>query len=174
MAEDVIICTICGAKNEPTASRCSSCGAKLDAMGQRELTAEEREARKYQQDTFEWKWVGIAFGIYLTLQAIALVALPMVIDAYDPQGLPGLLISAGVWFVGGAIVGWLSPGKTFFEPAVGALIATIPTLWYVDSISDVHKTSLLALVTMGIIGVMLTLLAGFIGEKIQMSTRGHD
>ena len=96
----------------------------------------------------------------------------MVIEAYDPQGLPGLLISAGVWFVGGILVGWISPGKTFIEPAVGALIAVVPTLLWLNHIADVYELSLLANITGGMIGVMVTLLGGFIGEKIQMSTRG--
>ena len=171
-AVNEIICTICGAKNDPSAERCTACGAKIEDLSSRELTAEEQAARRYQQDSFEWKWVAIAFLIYATLQGIALVALPMVIEAYDPQGLPGLLISAGVWFVGGILVGWISPGKTFIEPAVGALIAVVPTLLWLNHIADVYELSLLANITGGMIGVMVTLLGGFIGEKIQMSTRG--
>ncbi len=173
MADKEIICSICGAANDPSAKRCTSCGAKLDVLERGELTAEEEHARRYQQESFEWKWVAISFAIYATLQAIALVLLPMVIDTYDPQGLPGLLISAGVWFVGGAAVGFISPGKTFIEPAVGALLAVVPTLLWLNHIADVHQLSLLANIVGGMIGVMVTLLGGFLGEKLQMSTRGH-
>ena len=173
MADKEIICSICGATNDASAARCTSCGAKIDVL-ERELTAEEEHARRYQQESFEWKWVAISFAIYATFQAIALALLPMVIDAYDPQGLPGLLISAGVWFVGGALVGFISPGKTFIEPAVGALLAVVPTLLWLNHIADVHQLSLLANIVGGMIGVMVTLLGGFLGEKLQMSTRGHN
>lgn len=170
-----IICTICGSKNEPTATRCTSCGAKLDVLdGGRELTEQEKHERRYRQDSFNFKWAAIAFGVFAVLQLIALVLLPMVISSYDPQGLPGLLISAAVWFVGGGIIGWISPGKTFIEPAVGALIAVVPTLIYLNSIADVYELSPLANVVGGMIGVMVTLLGSFLGEKVQMSTRGHD
>jgi len=173
MADDVIICTICGAKNDPQATRCTSCGAKLDPLGSNELSAEEKHARRYQQDSFAWLWVVISFAVYLVLQAIFLVALPMVIDAYEPMGLSALMISAAIWFVGGIIVGWISPGKTFLEPSVGALLAVVPTMIYIDHISDVYPLSLLAMIVGGMLGVMVTLLGGFLGEKIQMSTRGH-
>lgn len=169
MAATEITCTVCGAKNEPTAERCTSCGARLDPLESRELSLEEKEARKYQQEGFSWKWAGIAFLIYVTLQVLVLVVGPMAISSYDPQGLPGLLISAGVWFVGGILVGRLSPGKTFLEPAVAASLAVVPTLLYLNSIADVYPLSGLANFVGGLIGVMVTLLGGFIGEKLQMA-----
>ena len=129
---------------------------------------------RYQQESFDWKWVAISFAIYLVLQSIALILLPMVIDAYEPQGLAALLISALIWFFGGILVGWISPGKTFLEPSVGAMTAVIPTLFWIDRISDVYQLSLLAMVVGGMLGVMITLLGGFLGERIQMSTRGHS
>lgn len=168
MADKEIICTICGAPNDPKAVRCTACGAKIDIL-ERELTAEEAHARRYQQESFEWKWVAISFAVYALLQAIALVLLPMVISSYDPQGLPGLLISAAVWFVGGALVGFISPGKTFLEPAVGALLAVVPTLLWLNHIADVYQLSLMANVVGGLLGVMVTLLGGFLGEKLQMA-----
>ncbi|MAQ15387.1 MAG: hypothetical protein CMN30_11410 [Sandaracinus sp.] len=166
---DVIVCSICGAQNEGNQARCTSCGAKLDPLDGRGLTAEEEHARRHQQDGFHWKWVIVAVGMYLVMQAIALVVLPMVIDAYEPEGLSALLISAGIWFVGGAIVGFISPGRTFLEPTVGALLAVVPTLLWIDYISIVDKLSLMAMIVGGMLGVMITLMGGFIGEKLQMS-----
>lgn len=168
MAADEIVCTICGAKNQAHAERCISCGARLDALGARELTDEEEYERRHQQDTFEWKWVFMSFGIYMVLQAIVLIGLQRVIPTYDPQGLPGLLISAGVWFFGGILIGAISPGKTFMEPAVGALLAVAPTSWYLNHIADVFKLSPMAYVVGGLLGVMMTLFGAFLGEKIQM------
>jgi len=172
-SSDQVICHVCGFKNPGDAERCVSCGAKLEELSGA-YSADEEARKKNQQEGFDIKWALVAFVVYLVLQAVVLVLLPMVIDAYDPQGLPGLLISAGVWFVGGSVVGFISPGKTFIEPAVGALLAVVPTLLWLNHIADVHQLSLLANIVGGMIGVMVTLLGGFLGEKIQMSTRGHN
>jgi len=173
MAAQDIICHMCGFKNPGNAQRCSACGAKLETLGPADLTAEELEAKRHQQEGFEWKWAFVAFAVYMVLQGLVLVALDFVIDAYDPQGLPGLLISAAVWFVGGIIVGFISPGKTFIEPAVGALFAVVPTVAWLMHIDQVYQLSILAYVIGGLLGVMITLFGAFLGEKLQMSTRGH-
>jgi hypothetical protein len=167
MAADEVVCTICGAQNKPDVERCISCGARLDALGARDMTDEEEQAQRNQQDTFEWKWVFVAFGVYMVLQAIVLVGLQSVVPTYDPQGLPGLVISAGVWFVGGILVGTVSPGKTFMEPAVGAVLAVPPTILYLSHIADVHQLSALAYIVGGLLGVMTTLFGAFLGEKLQ-------
>src|SRR4051794_41081394 len=123
MAATEITCPMCGFKNAANVARCVSCGAKVESFGAGDYTEEEEAARRHQQETFEWKWAFIAVGVYLALQAIILVVAPMLISSFDPQGMPGLFISVAVWFVGGIVVGFISPGKTFLEPAVGALIA---------------------------------------------------
>ncbi len=169
MASDQIVCSICGAQNDGNQARCTSCGAKLDPLDSRALTAEEEHAKRHQQEGFHWKWVIIAVTIYLVMQAIALVALPIAIDAYEPEGLAALVISAAIWFVGGAFVGFISPGRTFLEPTVGALVAVVPTLLWIDHISIVDKLSLMAMIVGGMLGVMITLMGGFLGEKLQMS-----
>lgn len=173
-SEETIVCTVCGAKNEPQHSRCQSCGAKLDPIGARELSAEEEFARRHQQDTFEWKWVAISAVVYGLMAAVALIALPMVIDAYEPQGFKALLIAAGIWFIGGALIALVSPGKTFLEPTVGALVAVVPTLAWIHQISDIEPLSMLGSVVGGALGVMLTLMGGFMGEWIQMRIKGTN
>jgi hypothetical protein len=173
MAADEVVCTVCGAKNNPNVERCVSCGARLDALAGREVSDDEDVvSREHQQDTFEWKWVFIAFGVYMVLQGIVLAGLQMVIPAYDPQGLAGLLISGGVWFVGGLVVGLMSPGKTFIEPVVGAILAVPPTILYLSHIGDVYQLSELAYVVGGMLGVMMTLFGAFLGEKLQVSLAG--
>jgi hypothetical protein len=164
--EDMISCAVCGASNPATSTRCSSCGARLEELS-RELSEDEEHARRYQQDTFEWKWVIIAFVLDMILGAIVFIALPLVIPVYDPQGAAGLLIAGGVWFVGAIIVGRLSPGKTFLEPPVGALLAVLPTLAYLDSIADVRELPKLAYIVGGLLGILCTLMGAFIGEKLQ-------
>jgi hypothetical protein len=171
MATDDIVCTVCGAKNPGEIQRCRSCGARLEALAADGLDDEELQ-RGNQQEGFEWKWVGIAFGIYMVMQTLFLVALYYAIPPYDPQGLPGLAISAGVWFLGGVIVGAVSPGKTFLEPPVAAALSAIPTVLWLSYIADVDQLSALAYIVGGLMGVMITLFGAFLGEKIQMNGRG--
>jgi hypothetical protein len=173
MAAKEIVCPMCGFQNPATAARCASCGARVEALGAGDLTEEEEYARRHQQDTFEWKWAFISFGVYLTLQLVFLVALDVAVEVIDFQGLPGMVISAVIWFVGGIIVGFISPGKTFIEPAMGALLAVVPTVLWLVSIDIVAQLSVLAYIIGGLLGVMITLFGAFIGEKIQHLTRGH-
>lgn len=172
-AANEIICPVCGSKNAPNAARCVSCGARLEALGGGDYTDEELAARKHQQEGFEWKWAVLAVIVYMFLQGIILGVLPRVISAFDPQGINGLFISVAVWFVGGILVGVISPGKTFLEPAVGALIAVVPTIAYLMWITpEGFEPSFLAYIVLGLLGAMISLLGAFIGEKIQMTMRG--
>ena len=171
---------MCGSKNAPNMARCASCGAKIEALGPADYTDEEELARRHQQEGFEWKWAFVSFFIYILLQAAILGVLPRVLTAFDPQGLPGLGISVLVWFVGGIIVGLVSPGKTFVEPAVGALFAVVPTIAFLMLITpgapgdpEGFDPSITAYLIGGLLGVMISLFGAFLGEKIQMSTRGH-
>lgn len=166
-----ITCPMCGGQNPESAERCRSCGAKVESLAA-SYSVEEEHARRYQQEHFEWRWVLRATAVYLVAQTIILVGLPFVIPRFDPQGLPGLLISVVVWFFGGIAVGFLSPGKTFIEPAVGALIAVIPTVSYLAlTTPDGFQPTLLAYVVTALLGVMIAMFGAFIGEKLQMSSR---
>lgn len=171
MAAQEIICPMCGFKNAGDAARCVSCGAKLDALSAAaDYSEEEMAARAHQQEGFDTKWVGISFGIYLALQFVVLVIGPMIIGSFDPQGMPGIFLSAGIWFLGGMVVGAVSPGKTFMEPAVGALIACPFTIGYLMWVTpEGFNPSLLAYLVGGLLGVMISLFGAFFGEKIQIS-----
>ncbi|MEZ4254279.1 MAG: zinc ribbon domain-containing protein [Polyangiales bacterium] len=167
-----IVCPVCGAKNKPDTERCTSCGARLERLSSVGLSQEELYADRYQQHGFVWKWVFTSFGIYMALQVVTLMILPLVISTYDPQGLAGLAISAAVWFVGGGIVGFISPGKTFFEPVVGAMLAVGPTIVYLIQVSEVYPITLLSAVVSAALGVMITLFGAFIGEYAQRQQAG--
>jgi uncharacterized membrane protein YhdT len=170
-AEAEILCPMCGGKNPADVERCRSCGAKVEALNSA-YSSEEEEARRYQQDHFEWRWAVRAAVVYLIAQTVILVGLPFVIPTFDPQGLPGLLISVVVWFFGGIVVGFVSPGKTFIEPAVGAMIAVIPTVTYLAvTTPEGFQPTLLAYIVTALLGVMISLFGAFLGEKFQMSTR---
>lgn len=166
--EPEITCPMCGFKNPQSVERCHSCGARVETLTA-SYSDDEASARRYQQEQFELRWALTAAGVYLAAQTVILVILPLIISAFDPQGLPGLLISVGVWFVGGIVVGLLSPGKTFVEPAVGALIAVIPTVSYLAIVTpEGFQPTLLAYIVTALLGVMISLFGAFLGEKIQM------
>ena len=176
---DQLTCHVCGFKNKADAARCVSCGAKLEALSGA-YSPEEEAKKRNQQEGFEIKWAVLAVVVYLVLQGTVLVALPAVIDAYDPQGFSALMISVGVWFLGGILVGWISPGKTFLEPAAGALIAVIPTIWWLvqttpsapEHLGGGFSLTMPAYVIGGMLGGMISLFGAFMGEKLQDLTRG--
>jgi len=173
MAAHEITCPMCGFKNPANAGRCRSCGAKVEEYSAT-YTAEEEHAKRYQQESFEWKWALTSCAVYLVVQALVLGVLPLVISSFDPIGFSGLTLSILVWFVGGAIVGLVSPGKTFVEPAVGAIIAVVPTVGFLAMITPSgFQPSLLTYIVGGVAGVMVALFGAFLGEKVQMMTRGH-
>ncbi|HJL19577.1 MAG TPA: zinc finger Ran-binding domain-containing protein [Sandaracinaceae bacterium LLY-WYZ-13_1] len=179
-SKDQVICHVCGFKNAPSAERCVSCGAKLEELAA-DYSAEEEARRRHQQEGFDIKWAVLSFVVYLALQAVVLVALPALIEVYDPQGFSALMISLGLWFLGGIIVGFISPGKTFLEPAVGALVAVVPTVWWLvdktpagpEHLGGGFQLTMPAYVIGGLLGGMISLFGAFLGEKIQDTTRGR-
>lgn len=177
-AKDQVVCHVCGFKNPADVERCVSCGAKLEALSGA-YTDEESARKQDQQEGFALVWALGSFGVYLLLQGIVLVALPRFIDAYDPQGFSALLISVAVWFVGGVIVGFASPGRTFIEPAVGALVAVVPTVWWLvvttpgapEHLGGGFQLTMPAYVIGGLLGGMISLFGAFLGERLQDATR---
>lgn len=177
-SKDQVICHVCGFKNAPTAERCVSCGAKLEELSAT-YSAEEEAKRRNQQEGFDIKWAGISFVVYIALQSIVLVALPLAIEVYDPQGFSALMISVAVWFAGGVLVGYLSPGKTFLEPALGALLAVVPTVWWLVSttpsapehLGGGFQLTMPAYVIGGLLGGMISLFGAYVGERLQDATR---
>lgn len=170
MAE-TIVCAVCNHVNKATDPRCQACGAKLEALTALDGSDGDAHARRHHQDKFDWKWVAVALAIYIPLGLVALVVLPMVLPSYDPQGLWGLLISGAVWFVGGVGVGYLSPGRTFIEPSVAALITSIPTVSWLQHISTVYQVSIGMYMAAALLGVLATVLGSFTGERFQGDVR---
>lgn len=180
-SKDQVVCHVCGFKNAPNTERCVSCGAKLEELAA-DYSAEEEAKRANAQQGFELKWAGISLAVYLALQAVVLLALPAAIDAYDPQGFSALMVSVGMWFIGGTLVGFISPGKTFFEPAVGALLAVGPTIYFIMArtpsvpaemdLGNGFDLTMPAYIVGGLLGGMISLFGAFLGEKLQELSRG--
>jgi hypothetical protein len=170
-----INCPSCGAKNPSDAKRCGSCGATTEELAPVADENRDRE-RRYQQEGFSLSWAGIALGVQSVLTSVIIVALPRAISALDFEGYYGMTLVIPVWFLGGVLVGMISPGKTFIEPVVAALVVALPTIFYLYNglfglLGPGHTVRTMPIfmyVIMAMIGVMFTLIGSYVGERLQM------
>lgn len=162
-------CPSCGAKNSPVPAngRCVSCGASMEVLRPSRPADVDRQ-RRYQQEGFNLVWMLIAIVVQSVLTAALVVGLPMVVSALDFEGSNGMAVSIPVWFVGGMLLGMISPGKTFIEPVVASFLVAIPTVFYLAKSETVRTMPLFMYVIMALIGVLFTLIGSYIGERIQM------
>jgi hypothetical protein len=130
--------------------------------------AELERQRRYQQEGFSVVWMLIALLVQAVLTAALVVGLPMVVSQLDFEGSNGMIISIPVWFIGGLLLGMISPGKTFIEPVVAAFLVAIPTVFYLARSQTVRTMPLFMYIILAGIGVMFTLIGSYIGERIQM------
>jgi hypothetical protein len=131
-------------------------------------SAEAERARRYQQEGFSVLWMGIAILVQSVLTAALVVGLPMVVGALDFEGSSGMIVAIPVWFVGGMLLGMISPGKTFLEPVVASFLVAIPTVFYQARSETVRTMPLFMYIIMAAIGVLFTLIGAYLGERIQM------
>lgn len=162
-----VVCPACSYKNAPGASRCVSCGATMD-LGLGKTRGDQSRGRYPGQMGFSVMWCLIAFVVLGVLTGALVVGLPMVVTALDFEGSNGMLVSIPVWFVGGLLIGMISPGRTFIEPVVAAIFVAIPTVIYLFYYQTVRVLPGFMYAIMGMIGVMFTLIGSYLGERIQM------
>ncbi len=170
-AGKAVVCQSCGfTKNPPGSARCASCGAKLEdlAGAKSKRSREEELERRYQQEGVSVQWLLIAFAVQGVLTAALIFGLPMVLPMLDFEGQNGMLVCIPVWFVGGLLVGMISPGRTFIEPAVASLLVAIPTTFLLINSQTVRTMPLFLYLIFGGIGILLTLIGAYIGERIQL------
>ena len=162
-------CPSCGfTKNPPNSVRCVSCGQKLEGLGKTTRSREEELERRYQQEGISVQWLAIAFAVQGVLTAALVFGLPMVIPAIDLEGGNGMTVCIPVWFVGGLLVGMISPGRTFIEPVVASFIVAIPTTFFLVDSETVRTLPTFLYVIMAAIGILFTLIGAYIGERIQL------
>jgi hypothetical protein len=161
-------CPSCGARNSPVPSngRCASCGALMEQL--KPSRGDIDRTRRYQQDGFSLVWMCIALLVQAVLTAALVVGLPMVVSSLDFEGSNGMIVAIPVWFLGGMLLGMISPGKTFIEPVVASFLVAIPTVFYLARGQTVRTMPLFMYVIMAAIGVLFTLIGSYIGERIQM------
>jgi drug/metabolite transporter (DMT)-like permease len=164
-----ILCPSCGFRNTAPLmnNRCVSCGAKVDDL-RRALSRQDELERRYQQEGFSVAWFVISTVIMGVLTAAIVMGLPMVVPAFDFEGSAGMLVSIPVWFLGGMLVGLISPGKTFLEPVVAVFLVALPTAFLLFQSQTVKTMPTFMYVLMSALGVLFTLIGAYIGERVQM------
>ncbi len=159
------ICSACGYKNAASASRCVSCGATMESGAGPKSRA---ELKGRQQAGFNFLWFLISFVVLGVLTAALVVGLPMAVTALDFEGSNGMWVTIPVWFVGGLLVGMISPGRTFLEPVIAVIFVAIPTVLFLFFSQTVRILPSFMYVIMAGIGVLFTLIGSYLGERIQM------
>lgn len=125
-------------------------------------------ARRYQQEGFSVLWCIVSLVVQSVLTAALVIGLPLLVDQLDFEGSYGMIVAIPVWFLGGALVGMISPGKTFIEPVVATFMIAMPTVFYLWRSQTVRVMPPFMYIIMGLIGVLFTLIGAYIGERIQM------
>src|SRR5262249_3194311 len=166
MAPKTIVCPSCGFRNSPPPAnhRCGSCGAKMESLGRAMRSREEELERRYQQEGFSLTWMLVSLIVQGVLTAALVIGLPMVVTLFDFEGGNGMLVTIPVWFLGGLLVGLISPGRTFIEPVVASFCAAIPTVFYLVRSQTVRTMPTFMYVIMATIGVLFTLIGSYICE----------
>lgn len=167
MATKQIVCASCGFKNASNAQRCVSCGSKVNWA---DLTKERvrSEDQRYQQEGFSIVWFLIAIVVQALLTGAIIWGLPHVVHSLDFEGSHGMIASIAIWFLGGALVGLISPGRTFLEPNVATIVVAVPTVMYLRASETVFKLPTFLYVVLGCIGILFSLIGSYAGERIQM------
>lgn len=167
-SESSMVCPACGHKNSPVPEngRCVACGAQMEPV--KSARGADDPKKRYRQDGFSPLWCAIALVVQAVLTAAIVVGLPMVIGSLDFEGYYGMIVAIPVWFIGGCLLGMISPGKTFIEPVVAAFLVAIPATFYLKNTETVRTMPLFMYLLLAAIGVMFSLIGTYLGERIQM------
>ncbi len=138
----------------------------MDPAAYRMSTAHDPDAAKQNTD-FSLLWVLIGTVIVLVLQMGPLFALGI-------DGYAGLFLGTGVCFLGGILIAFLSPGRTYVEALVAALISTIATNVFLAMTTPEGLGPVWYHYAFGtVIAALFGLFGARLGEAVQSATRGH-
>jgi hypothetical protein len=167
----LVTCPSCGFDKNPEGSqRCGSCGAKIESLEGSARSKEDEADRRYQQDGLSVQWTLIALAVQALLTGAVVFGLPWLIRAIDFEGGNGMIVCIPVWFVGGLLVGMISPGRTFIEPMIAAFLVAIPSTYLLHASQTVRTLPAFLYVILGGIGVLFTLIGSYLGERWQLVT----
>jgi amino acid transporter len=144
-----------------------SCGALTEDAAP-SSTRSLAPSGRYDQSRFSPLWFLVAIGITAVLTAAIVMGLPMVAQVFDFEGYAGMVVVIPVWFASGVLVGLISPGKTFVEPAVATLLVAMPTAFLLFRYQTVKAMPSFMYVLMSALGVLFALVGSYVGERLQM------
>jgi len=111
-----------------------------------------------------WKWVGVSVLFFLILQVILGILYPLIgILTLGLAFIFSFLIKPLIYFAGGFATGFLSPGITIYEPAIGALISSV--IGFILEGSSKRGIGILALIISTVIAFICGLAGAALGEK---------
>jgi hypothetical protein len=167
-SDALIICPSCGYRNTaPLANdRCVSCGNRIEDLAHGVALSEH--ASRYQQQTFDLAWFGIATGVMAVMTGAIVLGLPRVVPLFDFEGSVGMMLAIPVWFVGGMLVGLISPGRTFLEPVAATFLVALPTAFILYEGQTVRTMPVFMYVLLSALGMLFTLIGSYVGERVQL------
>jgi len=123
------------------------------------------------KQVFSWKWTAISFTIFIVMEGmIGAVLGQFVVGKFVSHNLQFLvqgLCNVGSYFVGGFIIGLISPGLRIYEPAAGAFLAVAGTLILtVFSPFTFLAFSMPKMIIGGAIAFFLALTGAKLGERL--------
>ncbi|MEM5948775.1 hypothetical protein WKV44_09515 [Spirochaetia bacterium 38H-sp] len=114
----------------------------------------------------DWKWVGISIIIFFIAQIIFSIAFSILgIMTLGIGFLLFLILKPVVYYAGGLITGYISPGITIKEPAIGAFIIAVLGIILDSRHFGIGRLILSAL--SGGLAFFLALVGASTGEKMQ-------
>jgi hypothetical protein len=174
MSAEKIICSACGYRNTPPLpnNRCLSCGSLVDDSAPNSSRSVAPGPR-YEQARFSPLWFLIAIGITSVLTAAVVMGLPLIAPPFDFEGRAGMLVAIPVWFASGVLVGLISPGKTFVEPAIATFLVSMPTAFLLFRYQTVKTMPMFMYILMAALGVLFAMVGSYAGERLQMGPPGR-
>jgi hypothetical protein len=122
-----------------------------------------------QPSKLQWKWVvvGVAVGV-----GIAAASFLIVIPTFHSTPIQALVLLAG-FVASGAIVGYASPGVTIKEASVAGGMVALLMIILLYATGAVLGQDLTRNILLLVLGVGLSWIGAWVGEKLQGS-EGHD
>jgi hypothetical protein len=128
----------------------------------------ERAKEARHQDQFSFLWLLVSLLVTAVLTAAVIVGLPLVARALDFEGSAGMLVAIPVWFASGMLVGLISPGRTFVEPACATALVAAPTVLFLVQSETVKTMPVFMYLLFAALGVFIAWVGSVAGERVQM------
>ncbi len=129
--------------------------------------------KRFVQGRFSPVWFLASVAIATVMTAAIVLGLPFLVQAFDFEGYAGMMIAVPVWFVSGLLVGLISPGRTFAEPAVAVLLVALPTAVMLFRTQTVKAMPGFMYMLFIALGVLFALVGSYFGERLQVDPDEH-